>query len=78
MAATPLTQELLEQIGRAIRSLRYGTVHIIVHNEQVVQIEKVERIRFAGSPDLTSERGAQQSPPTVRTSGEKRMQDGGT
>ena len=31
----------------AIRSLRYGSVEVIVHNARVVQVERKEKLRFA-------------------------------
>jgi len=34
-------------IGRAIRSLRYGSVEVQVHDGRVVQVETRERVRFA-------------------------------
>ncbi|MBI3997292.1 MAG: YezD family protein [Candidatus Omnitrophica bacterium] len=47
---------LLTQIADAITSLRYGTIHITVQDSQVVQIEKVEKIRLKKpqDADLTS------------------------
>lgn len=44
--------ELLKQIVQAVRSLRYGTVQITVHNARVVQIDKVERTRVPVTADL--------------------------
>jgi hypothetical protein len=37
----------LEILG-ALKGLRYGTVEIIVHDGQVVQIDRYERHRLAG------------------------------
>lgn len=36
----------LEAIAKAIADLEFGQVRITVHNSQVVQIEKIERIRL--------------------------------
>ena len=36
----------LEVVRRQIGSLRYGVVQIIVHDSQVTQIEKTERVRL--------------------------------
>jgi hypothetical protein len=33
-----------QEILRAIRSLRYGSVEIIIHDSKVVQIERKEKI----------------------------------
>ncbi|HEV8713001.1 MAG TPA: YezD family protein [Candidatus Binatia bacterium] len=35
-----------QEIIRAVRSLRYGSVEIIVHDSKVVQIERKEKIRL--------------------------------
>lgn len=39
-------KELLLQILKALRSIRYGYVQIIVQDSKVVQIDKTEKIRF--------------------------------
>jgi hypothetical protein len=36
----------LEVVQRQVGSLRYGVVQIIVHDSQVTQIEKTERVRL--------------------------------
>ncbi len=36
----------LDVIQEKVRSLRFGIVQIIVHDSEVVQIERTERIRF--------------------------------
>ena len=36
----------LEIVRRQVGSLRYGVVQIIVHDSQVTQIEKTERVRL--------------------------------
>lgn len=38
--------ELLEIVRRQVGSLRYGMVQIVVHDSQVTQIEKPERVRL--------------------------------
>jgi hypothetical protein len=38
-------QELLQEIFRALRVLRYGSVVLTVHDGHVVEIQKTERIR---------------------------------
>ena len=45
--ATEWSTELEQQILRAIKNVRYGSVEIIIHDSQVVQIERKEKIRFA-------------------------------
>jgi len=39
-------RKLLLQILKALRSIRYGYVQIIVQDSKVVQIDKTEKIRF--------------------------------
>ena len=38
--------EWLEIVRRQVSSLRYGVVQIVVHDSQVTQIEKTERVRL--------------------------------
>jgi hypothetical protein len=40
----PVESEIL----RAVRSLRFGSVEIVVHEGNVVQIVRTERLRFGG------------------------------
>lgn len=39
-------KKLVLQILKAVRSIRYGCVQIIVQDSKVVQIDKTEKIRF--------------------------------
>lgn len=39
-------QEVVAKIIEAIRTLRYGSVEIVVQDSRVVQIERKEKIRF--------------------------------
>jgi hypothetical protein len=38
----PLLQELVE----ALRSIRYGSVELVIHDGRVVQLERREKVRF--------------------------------
>ena len=40
--ATPAEQLILE----AVRAIRFGTVQITIHDSQVVQIERTEKVRI--------------------------------
>ena len=42
-------RELLHQVMVALRSLRYGSVILIVHDGHVVEIQKTEKIRMSTS-----------------------------
>jgi hypothetical protein len=44
-----------EQIATAIAGLRYGTVEITIHDGQITQIERTEKIRL--QDDLVRGRG---------------------
>ena len=46
-----LPGRMVQQVEDALRDLRYGTVQLIVHDAQVVRIERVERIRVAAEPE---------------------------
>ena len=39
----------LNEIHSALRNLRFGSVEITVHNGQIMQIERKEKIRLQGS-----------------------------
>ena len=45
----------LDIVRRQVDSLRYGVVQIVVHDSQVTQIEKTERLRL----DKPGDRGIQ-------------------
>ena len=38
--------EWLEIVRRQVKSLRFGVVQIVVHDSQVAQIDKTERVRL--------------------------------
>ena len=40
----------LEVVRRQVGSLRFGVVQIVVHDSQVTQIEKTERVRLDRPP----------------------------
>lgn len=37
---------ILQEVARAIRSIRYGTIQLVIHDARVVQIEKTEKVRL--------------------------------
>ena len=45
--------EWLEIVRRLVASLRYGVVQVVVHDSQVTQIEKTERVRLDKAPAQT-------------------------
>jgi hypothetical protein len=40
----------LDVVRNQVHSLRFGQIQVVVHNSQVVQVEKTERIRFNQPP----------------------------
>lgn len=38
--------EIVNEILAAVRSIRYGSVEIVIHDSKVVQIERKEKLRF--------------------------------
>ena len=43
----------LEIVRRQVASLRYGVVQVVVHDSQVTQIDKTERVRLENIRDGT-------------------------
>jgi hypothetical protein len=44
--STPLPPALLRELLEALRSIRYGTVELVIHDGRVVQLERHEKVRF--------------------------------
>jgi hypothetical protein len=42
----PLPPALLQELRQALRSIRYGTIELVIHNGRVVQLERREKVRF--------------------------------
>lgn len=60
---TTLERRVLE----AIRTLRYGTVEITVHDAEIVQVERREKVRYVdGSPVQPAGNGVKHRPPDIR------------
>ena len=45
-AGTATTPEWLELVKKQVGSLHYGVVQIVIHDSQVTQVEKTERVRL--------------------------------
>jgi hypothetical protein len=39
-------ERAMREIVRAVRSVRYGSVEVVIQNSRVVQIERKEKFRF--------------------------------
>lgn len=46
-----LSQTLARQLARALRGLQYGSLQLVIHEGQVVRIERIERTRLTVSPE---------------------------
>jgi hypothetical protein len=42
----PLPPALLRELLEALRSIRYETVELVIHDGRVVQLERREKVRF--------------------------------
>ena len=62
---------LLAQIQTAIRSVRFGSVQLTIHDGQVVQIEKRDKVRVTKDADLMTGGRSQPTPRLDRRTGER-------
>jgi hypothetical protein len=46
----PTTERVLHEVAKHLNNLRLGSIEILVHNGQVVAIERRERTRLAPPP----------------------------
>jgi hypothetical protein len=44
--AHPLDIEQIERILKDIQNIKFGSIEIVVHNGEIIQIEKKEKIRI--------------------------------
>lgn len=42
--------EIEREILKALRTIRYGSVEITIHDSKVVQVERTEKVRFDKKP----------------------------
>ena len=42
----PLEPALARELAIALRSIRYGTIELVIHEGRVVQLERREKLRF--------------------------------
>jgi hypothetical protein len=50
----PLSSELFLELQRALSSIRFGTVELVIHDGRIVQLERREKIRVVA--ELTQSR----------------------
>ena len=59
--------QTIRQLEQALQGLAYGSVQLVIHDGQIVRIERVERIRLTGSPEaLLQQRGRPSAATEVR------------
>ncbi len=49
-----LPSEVARQVAEALHGLRFGEVHLVVHEAQIVRIERIERIRLTATTEAVS------------------------
>ena len=76
MRPSNLSPDLLTRIAETIRSIRFGTVQITIHDSRVVQIEKAEKIRLEPRTDLTAGGAFEEVSRADRTTGGSHAEDG--
>jgi hypothetical protein len=51
-ADLPLPLQVLRELAEALRTIRFGSVELVIHDGRVVQLERREKLRFAsGAPE---------------------------
>jgi hypothetical protein len=63
-AAATLAAFSLEAVQQALRDLHYGTIVLVVHDSQVVAIERTERQRFDRTQSRSPDTGRLPTPST--------------
>ena len=51
MTRARLTPDTLRKLEQALQGLAYGSIQLVVHDSQIVRIERLERIRLTGTPE---------------------------
>ena len=49
-----LSSDTLRTLEQALQGLAYGSIQLVVHDSQIVRIERLERIRLTNSPEADS------------------------
>ena len=58
-----LPAPLAQQIEQALHGLRYGSLQLIIHDAQLVRIERIERIRLTDSSEASHNTHGQPTTP---------------
>ena len=46
----PLSPALLLELRKALGSIRYGSIELVIHDGRVVQLERRQKVRFESEP----------------------------
>ena len=49
-----LSTTLAHHVASALRGLRYGSIQLVIHDGQIVRIERIERIRLTETSEASS------------------------
>ena len=52
MSGQPQFRDPMAEVLRTLREIRFGSVEIIIHDAQVVQVERKEKVRFEAKADI--------------------------
>jgi hypothetical protein len=53
IAPSPAANAWLDVVRQQVNSLKFGVVQIVVHDSQVVQIERTEKVRLDRRPETS-------------------------
>ncbi|WCK56208.1 YezD family protein [Aneurinibacillus sp. Ricciae_BoGa-3] len=56
-----LSQEKIDYILQALEAIEYGSILIVVHDSQIIQVERTEKKRFSTEPPTPKNRRSQAS-----------------
>jgi hypothetical protein len=48
--SAPLPPALLQELRKALGSIRYGSIELVIHDGRVVQLERRQKVRFEPEP----------------------------
>lgn len=60
---TMLPPHLSQRLEQALRGLEYGTIQLVIHDAQVVRIERLERIKLTDQSEATPTTFGRPTPP---------------
>lgn len=55
-----LSSDLAQQLEQALQGLTHGSIQLVVHDSEVVRIERIERVRLSVSAQAQTENKVKQ------------------